>query len=263
MVLQIMCDQTKENQSPQVSFMEALAGIAFGLSSVTKFVHARCKEFMPTLLALADLKKKLDELPKESKAAMQRALADGWFFGWHDGLHSLLELVKRLNSENAVIDDIMTEYYRVNLGPFTEELTEKYPARERAIKSAFNAHNSAGDGYYLSVPVFIAQADGLLSEIRGKPGTTILSAVGGELQREYKGDAELLNLLYPFLELSNSKFLMSKKERDAEQASGEPFTALNRHQVMHGERSDYGTEINSLKAFSFLVAVGLHLPAVL
>jgi hypothetical protein len=32
---------------------------------------------------------------------------------------------------------------------------------------------------------------------------------------------------------------------------------------MHGEFSVYGTEINSLKAFSFLVCVGAHLPAVL
>ena len=32
---------------------------------------------------------------------------------------------------------------------------------------------------------------------------------------------------------------------------------------MHGERSDYGTEINSLKAFSFLVFAGLHMPTVL
>jgi hypothetical protein len=49
----------------------------------------------------------------------------------------------------------------------------------------------------------------------------------------------------------------------AAQATGKSFTALNRHQVMHGERSEYGTEINSLKAFLFLVFAGLHIPVVL
>jgi hypothetical protein len=49
----------------------------------------------------------------------------------------------------------------------------------------------------------------------------------------------------------------------AEEASGEAFTALNRHQVMHGESWNYGTEVNSLKAFSFLVHIGSHLPVVL
>ncbi len=30
------------------------------------------------------------------------------------------------------------------------------------------------------------------------------------------------------------------------------FNQLNRHQVVHGESLDYGTETNSLKAISFL-----------
>ncbi|MNN81905.1 hypothetical protein D3C81_1987790 [compost metagenome] len=38
---------------------------------------------------------------------------------------------------------------------------------------------------------------------------------------------------------------------------------MNRHQVMHGEVSDYGTEINSVKAFSFLLFVALHVPEIL
>lgn len=74
----------------------------------------------------------------------------------------------------------------------------------------------------------------------------------------------MLDLLYPFLELQGAGFMMSAKaSQDAAQASGKSFTALNRHQVMHGERSDYGTEINSLKAFSVLVFAGLHMPTVL
>ena len=33
---------------------------------------------------------------------------------------------------------------------------------------------------------------------------------------------------------------------------GGPFAKLNRHQVLHGESVDYGTEENSLKAISLL-----------
>lgn len=64
--------------------------------------------------------------------------------------------------------------------------------------------------------------------------------------------------------LGDSDFMKSTVKRQiAVQQSGRSFTALNRHQVMHDESSDYGTEINSLKAFSLLVFVGLHLPTVL
>ena len=38
----------------------------------------------------------------------------------------------------------------------------------------------------------------------------------------------------------------SKNERN------DAFNELNRHQVMHGESLDYGTEINSLKSISLL-----------
>jgi len=73
-----------------------------------------------------------------------------------------------------------------------------------------------------------------------------------------------LDLVQPILKLHESDFMKSAAARQITAlASGESFTALNRHQVMHGESSDYGTEINSLKAFSFLVCVGAHLPAVL
>jgi hypothetical protein len=84
------------------------------------------------------------------------------------------------------------------------------------------------------------------------------------LREKLAADQKSLDLLHPILMLHETDFMKSAEARQlAAQASGESFTALNRHQVMHGESSDYGTEINSLKAFSFLVCVGAHLPAVL
>jgi hypothetical protein len=223
----------------------------------------------PPLIALAKIDwavaaQRLDELPKKSKDAMRLALAEGWFFGWHDGLKSLMKLVESLVTTPATtVDDVMVDYYRTNLQPFTNELISKYPNRAAAIKAAVDAHTSIPhDGYFLSIPVFIAQGDGLLAEITGLKFPV---KQGAQLFRDkYSNDPETLDLLYPFLELKGSKFMMSGKAReDAARASGKSFTALNRHEVMHGERLDYGTEINSLKAFSFLVFAGLHIPAVL
>ena len=58
--------------------------------------------------------------------------------------------------------------------------------------------------------------------------------------------------------------LKNKQARDSKvKQTGKVFDALNRHQVMHGEVSDYGTEINSVKAFSFLLFVALHVPGIL
>ena len=47
---------------------------------------------------------------------MRLALAEGWFFGWHDGLQSLMELVESFGTtQSATVDDVMVAYYRINL----------------------------------------------------------------------------------------------------------------------------------------------------
>jgi hypothetical protein len=252
--------------------METYARVGREMFDVARVVHQQllivAEKIAPSLVALAQIdwvavKQRLDELPKKSRDAMRLALAEGWFFGWHDGLQSLMELVESFGTtQSPTVDDVMAAYYRINLPSFADELTSKYPLRAPAIKAAVNAHTSPADeGYFLSIPVFIAQADGLSAEITGKSPMT---KAGKVLREKYADDPELLDLLCPFLELHGSGFMMSAKARqDAAQASGKSFTALNRHQVMHGERSDYGTEINSLKAFSFLVFAGLHMPTVL
>jgi hypothetical protein len=259
-------------------FLELLEGY---VPVVLEVAHAAsqqletmAKKAMPSLLALAQfdwvtLKRRLDELPEKSKAAMDLASSKGWFFGWNDGLHSLMELIETLGvTQSADIDEVMARYYRLNFRPFADELTSKYPVRAAAIQAAVNAHSSVGcEGFLLSTPIFIAQADGLLTEI-----TKVKSALnrkGKELQasralrEKHAADPKSLDFLQQILMLHESDFMKSAEARQiAAQTSGESFTALNRHQVMHGESSDYGTEINSLKAFSFLVCAGLHLPAV-
>jgi len=219
--------------------------------------------------------KRLEELPTKSKAAMALASSKGWFFGWHESLAELFALVDRLAViKQSHIDEVMGQYYRDNLDAFSDELVEKHPNRATVIKAAVRAHRELGaDGYFLSIPVFIAQADGLLAEIAGvKSAMTKAKKENktGELEgpkalrEKLSTDQKALDLLHPVLKLHELDFMKSASAREkATRASGEVFTALNRHRVMHGESWDYGTEINSLKAFSFLAFVGLHLPLVL
>jgi hypothetical protein len=204
---------------------------------------------------------------------MNLASSKGWFFGWHDSLQSLMELVEKLEvTRPGDIDDVMANYYRANLQSFTDELTNNHPDRAPIIKAAVRAHTTLGsDGYFLSVPVFIAQADGLLTEITKVKSAMMRADRGGQelqaskaLREKLVADPKSLDLVRPLLNLHDLDFMKSTAARRlAEKTSGESFTALNRHQVMHGESWSYGTEINSLKAFSFLVHVGAHLPVVL
>jgi hypothetical protein len=219
---------------------------------------------------------KLDALPAQSKIAMTVAADKGWFFGWSTSLEDLMPLIERITSlPNDEIDQCMLNYYRANFQDFVDRLLANNPGRSAAITAAARAHTKFGaDGFFLSTPVFIAQADGWLSEILGvesplgmkrdvKGEPKVRSTTAGHLLKQRFGsDQESLDLLHPVFTLHESDFLKSSTARSQSSSSGSAFTALNRHQVMHGECSDYGTEVNSLKAFSFLVFVGLHLQSI-
>jgi hypothetical protein len=258
-------------------FLQLLEGYAPVVIEVSHAVLQQLERAMPSLVTLAQidwasLTQAMGELPEKSKAAMILASSKGWYFGWNDRLESLMELVDILNmTPSADIDEVMAQYYRINLWYFTDELTSRYPGRAPAIRAAVNAHSSLGcEGFLLSMPIFIAQSDGLLAEITEVKCAMMKDRKGNgkELQaskalREKLIDQKSLDLAHPILMLHESDFMKSAEARQiAAQASGQSFNALNRHQVMHGESSDYGTEINSLKAFSFLVHVGAHLPLV-
>src|ERR1039458_2305768 len=251
---------------------------ADNVARISASMQPYIEKVTPTLAALVKIdwvaaKRQLDELPTKSKEAMVLASSKGWFFGWHESLPELMALIEKLVvTEITDVDELMGQYYRNNLQPFADEVVQKYPQRASIIKAAVNAHCTFDPGgYFLSIPVFIAQADGLLTEITGVESAMMktcnkpLELQASRALRDKLGtDHKSLDLIYPILMLHEMDFMKSASEREkSAQSSGRSFTALNRHQVMHGESFDYGTEINSLKAFSFLVFVGLHMPLIL
>lgn len=259
------------------AFSETLAQIA----SIAVPIMGALAEVIPKIASeiRGDWKEylaKLDALPAQSKIAMTVAGDKGWFFGWSTGLEDLMPLIERITSlPDDEIDQCMVDYYRANFQEFVDRLVANNPSRSAVIKAAARAHAEFGaDGFFLSIPVFIAQADGWLSEmlgvesplgmkrdVKGEPKVRSTTA-GHLLKQKFESDQESLDLLHPVFTLHESDFLKSSTARSQPSRSPGSFTALNRHQVMHGECSDYGTEVNSLKAFSFLVFVGLHLQSI-
>lgn len=258
-----------------------LGGLEVIAKATQAFSDFFAREIAPHLVTLAridwaEVTRRLNELPEKSKAAMVLASSKGWFFGWDQSLEDVLLLVEKMAQiDPSEVDDLLSQYYRDNLQSLAHSLASQYPDRAAAINAAVRAHVELGsDGYYLSVPVFIAQADGLLTDITGVKSALMHSRKStysrDELQASealrvrLQADQESLALVTQFLNLHEHDFMKSAAVRvKATQVTRTAFTALNRHQVMHGESSDYGTELNSLKAFSLLAAVGLHLPLVL
>lgn len=184
------------------------------------------------------------EIPERNRKALQRLGEEGWFLDPEMPL-SILQEIERLFDEHP---DEMTEwlsnFFRGQLDVIEGALIDSYPCRGHLFQQAFEAHREGK--YGLSIPVFLTQADGIFWE-RTTRRKNLFSEQRKSTYKEYVSqisDNYILAYLHP---LSNTLPLwMNQKER------GDSFVGLNRHQVLHGESVDYGTEPNSLKAISLL-----------
>jgi hypothetical protein len=152
------------------------------------------------------------------------------------------------------LDEVFSSFYSEHIDYFLEELLKRYPSRGFAIRPAVNAH-LRGE-YALSVPVFFAQAEGILrdeteQELFTKINNVSVYAAGKRLEPS---------------EISNF-FLYFDDAIWAPLCGGLPITwgpaerkragyeGLNRNTTLHGIDLKYASEVNSLKSFSLLCYV--------
>lgn len=139
-------------------------------------------------------------------------------------------------------------FYRKKIDEIERKLANSYPHRARLLRQAFEAHREGK--YGLSIPVFLAQADGIFWD--RTPGNQNLfigyqrSGAYDQYASQISGNFDLA-LLYPI------SIPLPLWRNWNERSETEEFrVCLNRHQVLHGESTDYDTEQNSLKAISLL-----------
>lgn len=231
----------------------------------------------PMMRALAHIdwdvvRQGIEDLSRDSREAMAAAASRGWFIGWYGSLSQVVHLVHEIEQLDAEkIDEYLADHYRNHIAELGAAIVARHPGRAAPVQAALTAHAlSNEEGYYLSVPVFLAQADGIITEVTCTQTGSQLTKSGLQrdrnqqqyraalwLQSQLEGDQRALDLIDPILNLHANQLFHSGNERSKD------FSGLNRHQVLHGEVSNYGTELNSLKAFSFLAFVALHLPDIL
>jgi len=185
------------------------------------------------------------ELPPRIQEALLLLGAHGWYMDLEMPIPGLWELKKAISDGNIrEAEDALVEYFESRLDHIEESIIKRFPDRQKPISAAFNAHRR--QEYELSIPVFLAQTDGICKEVVNKhlfrkhdkkPQTAIYV-------EQAALDAFSAALLSPLAQ--NLPIGMSEHERD------KGFSKLNRHMVLHGESVDYGSKINSLKAISLI-----------
>ncbi len=195
--------------------------------------------------AFEEIQRSFLELPPRVQEALLLLAQHGWYLDFNMPLPSLWEIEKAISSgEIDEVEEALVEYFDSQLDEIEKSIAAQFPHRAHIISSAIKAHRSAE--FYLSIPVLLAQTDGICKEVVGqylfmkkdkKPKTAIYV-------EQIAADTYKAALLSPLA--SSTPIGFSEHERE------EDFNHLNRHMVLHGESLDYGSRVNGLKALSLL-----------
>jgi hypothetical protein len=197
---------------------------------------------------------------------MRKELAQrGWFIAGSLYPHQFEPLARALKME---AEDQVEEFLKIHVRGLVSDVKKsamkRWQERAEILADAFDAH-IAGK-YTLSVPVLLAQADGISADLFGAYlFTKNKGSIKAAASRVIKNHLQKRPLAKSFVGLliEASGLLRETRKRDKLVASGLICSPLNRHGVLHGLDCDYATEANSLRGIaliSFLEWVGDVIP---
>ncbi|WP_459693903.1 hypothetical protein [Achromobacter xylosoxidans] len=206
-------------------------------------------------VVFGDLYKGFQELPPRTQKALLLLGQHGWYLDPMMPMSALWRITNEFADEkHADAEASLAAYFEDAVARIEKSISEKFPHRRHIFQAAFAAHNRGE--YVLSVPVLLAQADGICKEsvnqylfIKNRKDKRPQTAIYVE---QFAADAYMAAILSPLA--ASLPIAASESERH------EGFVALNRHTVLHGDSLDYGTRVNSLKAISLANYVAQVLP---
>jgi hypothetical protein len=236
----------------QRKLQKALDGIklpSFQLPDLSAYTN-QIEQYQKSLIgiispAFEEIRRSFRELPPKMQGALMLLAQHGWFWDLNIALPSLWKISKAIVSgEINKAEKTLVEYFEGQVEEIEKTISTRFPRRAHIISAAINAHRRGE--YYLSIPVFLAQTDGICKDVVGqyffmkkdkKPRTAIYV-------EQVAADTLRAALLSPLA--ASTPIAASEYERD------ECFNLLNRHMVLHGDSLDYGTKVNSLKTISLI-----------
>ena len=184
----------------------------------------------------------LEKQPLHDEKSLTRLAHRGWFLGPRVPVAAIPELGNAAESMPDEVDRALGQHVRRHIDEIEATLIEFYPLRSQPLQEAFGAHREGR--YALSIPTFLAQADGMFYE-----------RFGSSLFRKGRRDAVCAfssKVKGRFFQAVLHPFTVPTPLWEDTRRLDDAFEGLNRHQVLHGLKADYSTELSSLKAISLL-----------
>lgn len=250
-----------------VSLQDVLTAFAKGIEEfrdATRPIFDRLAETSHTFQAylsspefhglVADMQQGLRDYVARFRGIFEDLGENGWY---PDDVGMTSTEMRRLvhqfrNGDAAAADEWLCRYFDAAADDIVTRIAKSFPGRERLLRSAIQAHKEGR--YELSIPVLLAQAEGMCVETenlkkspysrtekgKGPPVTAALPIVKASM-----GDDDVEGLTLHLLTVG----LPISANRDERRRFGK---ILNRHAVLHGENVDYGCHKHGCQALAFV-----------
>lgn len=214
-------------------------------------IYASIPKFKNPILEHLDtfkeIGKRLKEFAEKTPEYLLLIAQNGWFIELDSELSLPSEIAYEIQEnslENA--NKLLTEYYLDNLDRIFKNLINRHPNRKEILNQILVSYKNGN--HSLLIPSVLTQVDGICFDFTKKKffikekNNKHLPQITSELEKS--ADSFLDLYLSP---LQNQTPIMVR-----EQDISKFPCKLNRHEILHGISTDYGTEINSLKVISLL-----------
>jgi hypothetical protein len=214
-------------------------------------IYGSVPKFENPFLEHLDIFKKLGEALKEYTEKTPEYFLliaqNGWYIDLECELNFPAKVAYKFECEETEIaNQLLVEYYKENLDSIFKKLVDRHPSRKKILSQLLRTHKTKN--YSVTIPALLTQIDGICFDFTKKKffikekNNKFLPEVTSELE---KSAASFLNL---YLSPLQNQTPIMVREQDIHKFP----CHLNRHEILHGISTNYGTEINSLKVISLL-----------
>lgn len=236
----------KKLAEPMKDLQESIENISKIYASIPKFENL----FLEHLETFKEIGERLKEYTKKTPGYFLLIAKHGWFVDLDSELNFASRVAHRLQEEKVdTANELLIEYYKTNFGRVFETLIKRHYSRKEILESIRKSYEEGN--HILLIPTVLTQVDGICFDFTKKK-----FFIKEKKKEKYKFLPEVIVELEKsagnFLELFLSP-LQNQTPIMARQQDLDTFPCkLNRHEILHGISTDYGTEINSLKVISLL-----------
>jgi hypothetical protein len=230
---------------------EDFQAMAKAILSATEDFRKYISENKELFENLAKLAENVKDFPERQKANLSEAACNGWYVNWHTPTIFLGNSTKQ---GKASLDAYMKSHLEKDWEGITSEIIKAVPERKEILMCAFKLHKESN--YIASIPLFLAQADGICAEFMGAFLFTEKEKRESAIKKINPAEEDFTSILLHVLGVQTQFGAgISKSSKNRKQL------APNRSGILHGSSKhlDYGTEINSLKSLSLLAFVAFAL----